>query len=156
MVRAGVLEIEVAEYEKDGEVRRFRKVRITERGLDVREATPLDLLLSDGVVEEFSVEAKPSRKNSGAGKASRKNDAADAPVELSAEGEALAARLKEWRTAEAKKLGIPAYMVLHDRALRSLAAVRPQNPKQLLEINGMGPTKAERFGGEILEICGSD
>ncbi len=32
MVRAGLIEIEEAEYEKDGEVRRFRKVRLTEAG----------------------------------------------------------------------------------------------------------------------------
>ena len=36
MVRAGLIEIEDAEYEKDGEVRRFRKVRLTEAGLEVR------------------------------------------------------------------------------------------------------------------------
>lgn len=153
MVRAGVLEIEEAVYEKDGETRRFRKVRITERGLDVRETTPLNLLLSDGVVGAFSVEASSSRKASSSSRSSKKSEGADAPVELSAEGEALAARLKEWRSSEAKKLGIPAYMVLHDRALRSLAAARPQNPNQLLEVNGMGPAKAERFGEALLTLC---
>ena len=36
MVRAGLIEIEEAEFEKDGEVIRFRKVRLTEAGLEVR------------------------------------------------------------------------------------------------------------------------
>ena len=51
MVRAGLIEIEEAEFEKDGEVIRFRKVRLTEAGLEVRPATPLELLISDGIVE---------------------------------------------------------------------------------------------------------
>ena len=41
MVRAGLIEIEDAEYEKDGEVRRFRKVRLTEAGLEVRASTAM-------------------------------------------------------------------------------------------------------------------
>ena len=36
MVRAGLIAIEDAEYEKDGEVRRFRKVRLTDAGLEMR------------------------------------------------------------------------------------------------------------------------
>ena len=38
MVRAGLIEIEEAEFEKDGEVIRFRKVRLTERGLELGES----------------------------------------------------------------------------------------------------------------------
>jgi DNA topoisomerase-3/ATP-dependent DNA helicase RecQ len=43
--------------------------------------------------------------------------------------------------------------VLHDRALTALAGTRPRNPKQLLEIDGIGPAKVEKFGQAILEIC---
>ena len=53
MVRAGLIGMEDAEYEKDGEVRRYRKVRLTEAGLEVRAGTPVELLISDGIVEEF-------------------------------------------------------------------------------------------------------
>jgi superfamily II DNA helicase RecQ len=78
-----------------------------------------------------------------------------APAPLSAKGEALAARLREWRATEAKRLGVPAFVVLHDRTLAALAQARPANPRQLLEVSGMGPTKVERFGKEILELCGA-
>jgi superfamily II DNA helicase RecQ len=61
--------------------------------------------------------------------------------------------LRDWRTAEAKRLGLPAYMVLNDRTVNALAQARPENPKQLLEVNGMGPAKVERFGEAILELC---
>jgi superfamily II DNA helicase RecQ len=75
-------------------------------------------------------------------------------VQLTAAGEALAAKLKEWRAAEAKRLGLPAYMVLNDRTVKALAHSRPANPKQLLDVAGMGPAKVERFGEAIIELCG--
>jgi superfamily II DNA helicase RecQ len=77
----------------------------------------------------------------------------EAQVRLTVEGEALAARLKEWRTGEAKRLRVPAYCVLHDRTLTAVALVRPKNPRELLEIDGIGPTKVEKFGEAILGMC---
>jgi len=77
------------------------------------------------------------------------------PIRLTAAGEALADQLKEWRATEAKRLGLPAFMVLHDRTLAAVAQARPINPKQLLEISGMGPAKVERFGEAILGLCGT-
>ena len=76
------------------------------------------------------------------------------PVRLTAEDEAVVARLKEWRSAEAKRLGVPAYVVLHDRTLAALAQARPGNLKAMLAIDGIGPAKAEKHGAAILEICG--
>jgi superfamily II DNA helicase RecQ len=61
--------------------------------------------------------------------------------------------LKEWRAAEAKRLGVPAYLVLHDRTLNALAAARPSTPHELLAIEGMGPSKVGRFGDAILALC---
>lgn len=163
MVRAGLIEIEEAEYEKDGEVRRFRKVRLTEAGLELRTGRPAELLISDGMVEEFGGRtAAPARGKkgktagkAGSGKSGSEKAGEAGPVRLSAGAEALAARLKEWRTAEAKRLGLPAYMVLNDRTLTALAQARPGNPRQLLEIDGIGPAKVERFGEAILGLCGA-
>ena len=103
MVRAGLIGIEDAEFEKDGEVRRFRKVRLTERGLELRAASPLELLVGDGVVPEFGGRAgAPARAAKGkaaakvAAKAgSAKPAAAAAVVKLSAAGEVLEGRLKD-------------------------------------------------------------
>jgi superfamily II DNA helicase RecQ len=157
MVRSGLIEIENAEYEKDGEVRRFRKVRLTEAGLAVRPATSLPLLISDGVVQEFAsraqAQAREKKDKSAAGKSGKKIETDSTAIVLSPEGEALAARLREWRTAEAKRLGVPAYVVLHDRTLAAVAHNRPATTKQLLAINGMGPAKAEKFGETVLALC---
>jgi superfamily II DNA helicase RecQ len=157
MVRARLVEIEDAEYEKDGEVRRYRKVQLTPAGRDVRPATPLALLMSDGVVEEFSGRAAPARKAraDAAGRKAAKKHAPEAPQAMTPEAEALASKLKEWRAVEARRLGVPAYLVMHDRTLQAVAHSRPANPNQLLEIDGIGPAKVEKFGRAILEICGS-
>jgi RecQ family ATP-dependent DNA helicase len=157
LVRAGLIGIEDAEYEKDGEVRRFRKVRLTEAGLELRENTPVALLISDGVVEEFAMRtASTTRQKKPKGAAAKpvpQKSAAAAPMKLTAEGEVVAARLREWRASEARRLGVPAYLVLHDRTLTALAAERPKNPNEMLRIDGIGPAKVERFGEAILGLC---
>jgi RecQ family ATP-dependent DNA helicase len=168
MVRAGLIEIEEAEFEKDGEVIRFRKVRLSQVGLGMKPSTPVELLISDGVVEEFggrapvparSKKTRATTKAEAANGAPAKDAGAKAaqsePVRLTADGEALAARLREWRAAEAKRLRVPAYVVLHDRTLAAIAQARPANQRRLLEIDGMGPAKSERFGKAILELCGA-
>ena len=154
MCRARLVAIEDAEYEKDGEVRRYRKIRVTETGLSTRSISNIELLLSDGIAEEFAapVLRKPSRKSSP--KPARVAPVAPAP--LTAADEVLASRLKEWRTAEAKRLRVPSYCVLHDRTLKAIASTRPANAHQLLAIDGVGPSKVEKFGPAILEICGAN
>jgi len=64
----------------------------------------------------------------------------------------LLGRLKQWRTEKAHEQGVPPYVVLHDKTLAALASVRPGNVSELLEVKGIGPSKAERFGEAILEI----
>jgi superfamily II DNA helicase RecQ len=57
--------------------------------------------------------------------------------------------------AEAKRLRVPAYVVLHDRSLLAVARMRPATAHELLTINGMGPAKVEKFGEALLKLCGS-
>ncbi len=162
MLQAGLIEIEEAEFEKDGELIRFRKARLTEAGLETPRGARIELLISDGIVEEFggrgaapapAKKASVARKTEAGKRAGGKTAAAAEPVRLTAESEALAGRIREWRAAEAKRLRVPAYVVLHDRTIAALAAARPRNPKELLGIDGIGEAKVERFGEEILRLC---
>jgi ATP-dependent DNA helicase RecQ len=151
MTRAGLIAIEEAEFEKNGEVIRFRKVRLTEAGLAIRRNTPLELLISDGLVEEFGERGavpRPPRKSE-----KKKREPQSLQTKLTPEQDFLAARIRQWRTAESKRLGVPAYVVLHDRTIDALAVALPQNPKQLLSVDGMGQAKVDRFGEAILKLC---
>ena len=65
---------------------------------------------------------------------------------------ALIDALRAWRTDRAQADGVPAYVVLHDATLIAIAEQRPGTVGQLLGIAGIGPTKAERYGTDIIAI----
>jgi superfamily II DNA helicase RecQ len=64
----------------------------------------------------------------------------------------LAAELRAWRTRRAREDAVPAYVVLHDATLDELAARRPRSEGELAAVKGLGPTKLERYGDELLEL----
>jgi ATP-dependent DNA helicase RecQ len=47
---------------------------------------------------------------------------------------------------------VPAYVVFHDTTLAEIAEARPRSLPALRRVRGMGPTKLERYGEEILAV----
>jgi ATP-dependent DNA helicase RecQ len=74
------------------------------------------------------------------------------PELTTAEAGSLFDRLRRWRTDKAREQGVPAYVILPDRALAELATRRPTTPDTLLAVNGIGPTKLDRYGAELLTL----
>jgi ATP-dependent DNA helicase RecQ len=64
--------------------------------------------------------------------------------------------LREWRRREAARRSVPAYVVLHDRTLASLAAARPSTLDALSAIPGIGPAKLEAYGQDLLALLGAE
>jgi len=64
----------------------------------------------------------------------------------------LLSRLKAQRLDLAKESGKPAYTVFADATLMDMVRRNPQTLDEMLEVNGVGPTKLERFGPVFLEI----
>ncbi len=64
----------------------------------------------------------------------------------------LVARLKAWRTEQARSQGVPPYVVFHDRTLLELASRRPTSRAELSEVGGIGTAKLERYGDGLLEV----
>jgi len=64
--------------------------------------------------------------------------------------------LKAWRLAHAEADAKPAYTVLVDASLAEIAQNRPGTLGQLARIRGVGPTKLDRYGPEILDIVAGD
>jgi DNA helicase-2/ATP-dependent DNA helicase PcrA len=62
--------------------------------------------------------------------------------------------LRRWRRERSAEDGVPAYVVFHDTTLAEIADARPRNLPALRRIRGMGPTKLERYGTEILAVIG--
>ena len=67
---------------------------------------------------------------------------------------ALFQRLREWRSEVARRQGVPAYVVFHDRTLTELAARRPANLAELAAMAGIGQSKLDRYGQALLEVIG--
>jgi RecQ family ATP-dependent DNA helicase len=155
--KAGLIAVEDAEWIKDGETILFRKASLTEAGAELEEGTALDLQMpsterngnKSGSLP-FAAAKKSERKLSAKKPAS---SSAAPPADLSPAAQQLEQALKTWRTTIAKKLGMPPFVVLHDKTLRAIAHARPTTPNQLQEIPGMGPAKVEKHGAQILEIC---
>lgn len=71
----------------------------------------------------------------------------DGPVD-----EALLDALRGWRARVAAQTGAPAYLVFHDRHLRTIAARKPQSLRDLATCPGVGPIKLERYGDDVLDL----
>jgi superfamily II DNA helicase RecQ len=158
LAKAGFIAVEDAEWIKDGETILFRKASLTEAGAEVEEGATLDLQMPSDERNgnksnslPFATAKKSERKPSA--KKPTSSSTAAPPADLSPAAEQLEQALKGWRTTIAKKLGMPPFVVLHDRTLRAIAHAKPTTPNQLQEISGMGPAKVEKYGQQILAIC---
>jgi len=60
--------------------------------------------------------------------------------------------LRSVRTQEARRLGVPPYVVFGDKALRDMAAKLPQATDAFLEINGVGNRKLAQFGEQFMSV----
>ena len=168
MARNGLVEIADTSFEKDGKRIDFRKVRITRDGGT--------LYATNGVMVPVPVEmdARP-RKRTKTGKKAKAKKLAPKAVQASppsravqppkaaqparivqpGNADALMTVLKAWRLAEAKKLRIPAFRILTDKALQAIAQTQPRNAPELMEVPGVGLKLAEKYGEQIFRIVGS-
>ena len=68
--------------------------------------------------------------------------------------EELFARLRQLRIAFARAKGLPAYAVFKNTTLAEMAALHPASKEELLEINGVGERKFEKYGEQFLAVLG--
>ncbi|OQO89789.1 ATP-dependent DNA helicase [Saccharomonospora piscinae] len=77
----------------------------------------------------------------------------DCPSDLD---EDLLERLRQWRSARAKELNVPAFVVFTDSTLVAIAEQRPADTRALVSISGIGASKLERFGEDVLAVVNDD
>ncbi|MDO5032080.1 ATP-dependent DNA helicase UvrD2 [Corynebacterium sp.] len=63
--------------------------------------------------------------------------------------------LRAWRAHVARDSQVPAYVVFSDATLRAISEELPADEAELLSISGVGPSKLERYGAEVLSIIAS-
>jgi ATP-dependent DNA helicase RecQ len=97
----------------------------------------------------------------GRDRASRDAAAAPAPVSVQhahtvpAHGD-LFERLRRLRKAIADARNVPAYVVFSDATLLEIAAKKPRNAAELLEVSGVGPKKVATYGAEFLALLAEE
>ena len=64
---------------------------------------------------------------------------------------ALFERLRKLRRSIASRNGVPAYLVFSDKTLESMARIRPTTRAALMEVPGVGISKADRYGRAFLD-----
>jgi DNA helicase-2/ATP-dependent DNA helicase PcrA len=68
------------------------------------------------------------------------------------ESDRLMKELRAWRLQRAKTDEVPAYVVFHDSTLHAIAEKKPRDLDALAGVSGIGPSKLDRYGAEILEV----
>ncbi len=63
-------------------------------------------------------------------------------------------QLRTWRAATARAERVPPYIIFLDSTLREIASVLPASLDALAEIKGVGRSKLERYGAQVLRLLG--
>jgi ATP-dependent DNA helicase RecQ len=63
--------------------------------------------------------------------------------------------LRAWRIEQARRKGVPPYVILHDRTLDAIASSLPQSLRDLEGLPGIGPAKLKTYGDAILSMVAS-
>ena len=156
MVRAGLLRVDQDSFLKNGRRIHFQRASLTRDGRrqGISEGEPVRLL------EEPPATPKRRRRRPPAAKGGpRATRAARSPATggvdldtVAAPIEKLVEELRQWRLGEARRQEVPAYCILPNRTLLAVVEALPASEDELLEVKGIGPTLADRYGQRILEL----
>jgi ATP-dependent DNA helicase RecQ len=150
LARAGLITLNTDTFTNpEGNVISYKKASLTHEGRILKSSDALEIHLKDA---DTPTPAKSRTKSTRSKtKASREEDT----IPFTPEQKDLEARIREWRKAEAAKTGKPAFIVFSDAILRSIVQARPRTIPTLLQILGIGPEKADRYGAAICALCDS-
>jgi ATP-dependent DNA helicase UvrD/PcrA len=68
----------------------------------------------------------------------------------------LSTSLRAWRTARARADAVAPFIVLHDSTIEAIADRRPRTIAELRRVAGVGPTKLDLYGDEIIAMVIAD
>ncbi|XXQ56612.1 DNA helicase RecQ [Xenophilus aerolatus] len=101
-----------------------------------------------------SISAPPAKRTrSRSGGSSSPGSTAPAAAALDTTGQARFAALKSWRAEVAKAHNLPAYVIFHDATLAAIAERAPASLADLQGISGIGASKLEKYGEDVLRVC---
>ena len=170
MGRSGLVRFTESVFDKNGKLIPYRKVSLTPAGHDLKETAAL--LMKDGAAlrEGPGRKKKKSKRRARNGAAREAGKAKAAAPDRAPESgpkevrqpvaqqpaaplsSSLEAALRNWRTAEARRRGVPPFKILSDQSLKAMAAKRPGTASELLQIPGIGISTVEKYGAQLYRI----
>ncbi|MBI3544791.1 MAG: ATP-dependent DNA helicase RecQ [Deltaproteobacteria bacterium] len=163
LARARLVSIYEDSFSKDGREIAFRRASLTTDGAHlVREglaglAELVELPAAPTLKSSSSRKKKPApaprARSSGAGSGS--GSGFDEIIQVREPSPEVLAALKAWRLGEARSKRLPAFRILSDRVLIGIAQTLPKTEASLIEVHGMGPKLAEKYGSQILKVLES-
>ena len=73
-------------------------------------------------------------------------------LEAEVDNPELVSALRRWRRRKAASLNVPAFYVLANKTLLTIALAAPATMEELLSVKGFGPLLAEKYGQELLDL----
>ncbi|MBS1799260.1 MAG: RecQ family ATP-dependent DNA helicase [Acidobacteria bacterium] len=163
LTRAGLITLTTDTFTNaEGITINFKRASLTHEGRTREESEDLGVLLpsDDQTATRSKKNTKSSRASNNdrphAGVSSRpKRSDVERPASLplTPAQQALQQNLRDWRKAEAAKTGKPAFIVFGDSVLTNIVLAQPQTISELLNVNGIGQDKADRYGAAIVTLC---
>ena len=146
MARSGLVQLTDTVFEKDGRSIPYRKANLARGAEALDDTAPMALLMK--VEATVAARRRKGKKKStrdplGRTKATRRVAGTDSRLEEV---------LRNWRLAEARRRGVPAFRVFSDQALKAMAARRPGTAAELLAIPGIGIGTVEKYGALIYRL----
>jgi DNA topoisomerase-3 len=158
LARAGFVEIVADSFDKNGQHIEFRWVRLTPEGQLPRESWDEAIVLPVTPAKKKTAKKRKRRpkatKTTGAKKrkvVAAQEETAPPPPASVAHTE-LVRVLRDWRVSEARRQKVPAFLVINDRVLQTIATEKPKSQADLLGISGFGSRLAAKYGLKILSL----
>ena len=61
-------------------------------------------------------------------------------------------RIREWRVAKAREMGVAPFAILHNKVAMEIARCLPKSISELRQVKGIGPMKLIAYGEELLNL----
>jgi len=132
-------------------------IRVSEDQYRTLSLTPLGREVIDGRSADVRM-APPVTPPAKSGRRTARRPAApahDLPDRHAVSAAGVGDALRAWRIEQARRRGVPPYVILHDRTLDAIASSLPRSRDDLRDLPGIGPAKLAAYGAAILDLVSS-
>jgi superfamily II DNA helicase RecQ len=156
--RAGLLQCSDEVFQKDGKPIPYRKASLTPTGYAVDERTPVEFVMKNTAPPSGKRKRKTAETSTVRKRTSKPETLAGTKPMAKVQGVELEMHMRRetalrgWRLGEAKRLGVPAFRILSDRTLKTLANSHPLTTQELLAVPGIGSSTVAKYGTNICRL----